>query len=165
MSVDTRERTYDWEDPQPTLEAGVERDGLDVLRAIGAGTLPVPPALRTLGIVPVEAEPGRVTFALDPAEFHLNPFGLVHGGILAAVLDTATGCAAHSLLPRATGYVTGEMNIRFLRPGLLTAGPLVCTGEVAHAGTTTMVTSARIVDDQDRLVAIGGATCLVRRGR
>lgn len=165
MSVDTRERTYDWEDPQPTLAAAVERDGLAVLRAIGAGTLPVPPALRTLGIVPVEAEPGRVTFALDPAEFHLNPFGLVHGGILAAMLDTAMGCAAHSLLPPATGYVTGEMNIRFLRPGLLTAGPLVCTGEVVHAGTSTMVTSARIVDAEERLVAVGGATCLVRRGR
>ncbi len=57
------------------------------------------------------------------------------------------------------------MNIRFLRPGLVTAGPLVCTGEVVHAGTSTMVTSARIVDGEDRLVAVGGATCLVRRGR
>jgi uncharacterized protein (TIGR00369 family) len=165
MSVDTRERSYAWEDPQPTREAGAARDGLDVLRAIGAGTLPVPPALKTLGIEPVEAEPGRVSFVLEPAEFHLNPFGMVHGGVLAAMLDTAMGCAAHSLLPAATGYVTGEMNVRFLRPGLLTAGPLVCTGEVVHAGTSTMVTSARIVDGRDRLVAIGGATCLVRRGR
>ena len=163
MSVDTRERTYGWDDPRPTREASADRDGLEVLRAIGAGTLPVPPAMKTLGIEPVEAEPGRVAFVLEPAEFHLNPFGIVHGGILAAMLDTAMGCAAHSLLPAATGYVTGEMNIRFLRPGLVTAGPLVCTGEVVHAGTSTMVTSARIVDGEDRLVAVGGATCLVRR--
>ena len=73
--------------------------------------------MKTLGIQPVEAEAGRVTFVLEPAEFHLNPFGIVHGGILAAMLDTAMGCAAHSLLPAATGYVTGEMNVRFLRPG------------------------------------------------
>lgn len=165
MSVDARERTYDWEDPQPTLAAGIERDGLAVLRAIGAGTLPVPPALRTLGIVPVEAEPGRVTFALDPAEFHLNPFGLVHGGILAAMLDTAMGCAVHSLLPAATGYVTGELNIRFLRPGLLSTGRLVCTGEVVHAGTSTMVAQARVADADDRVLAMAGATCLVRRPR
>ena len=33
-----------------------------MLNAIGAGTLPLPPAVRTLGIEPVEAEPGRVTF-------------------------------------------------------------------------------------------------------
>ena len=165
MSVEARERTYGWEDPQPTREASADRDGLAVLRAIGSGTLPVPPAMKTLGIEPDEAEPGRVSFVLEPAEFHLNPFGIVHGGILAAMLDTAMGCAAHSLLPAATGYVTGEMNIRFLRPGLLTAGPLVCIGEVVHAGTSTMVTSARIVDSHDRLVAIGGATCLVRRQR
>ena len=82
-----------------------------------------------------------------------------------AQIDTAMGCAAHSLLPPATGYVTGELNVRFVRPGLVTSGPLVCTGEVVHAGTSTMVTSGRIVDDQDRLLAVGGATCLVRRGR
>ena len=92
-------------------------DGLSVLRAIGSGELPVPPALRTLGIEPIEAAPGHVSFRLDPAEFHLNPFGLVHGGVLAAMLDTAMGCAVHSLLPAATGYVTGELNVRFLRPG------------------------------------------------
>ena len=160
-----RQRAYDWEDPEATRAAAVSQDGLTVLRAIGAGELPVPPALRTLGIEPVEAEPGRVTFTLDPAEFHLNPFGLVHGGVLAAMLDTAMGCAVHSLLPAATGYVTGEMNIRFLRPGLISTGSLVCVGEVVHAGTSTMVAQARVVDVQDRVIAIAGATCLVRRPR
>ena len=149
--------------PGATL-AAVSADGLSVLRAIGAGELPVS-RLRTLGIEPIEAEPGRVSFPLDPAEFHLNPFGLVHGGVLAAMLDTAMGCAVHSLLPPATGYVTGEMNVRFLRPGLLSTGSLVCTGEVVHAGTSTMVAQARVVDEQDRVIAIAGATCLVRRPR
>ena len=72
--------------------------------------------------------PGHVSFRLDLAEFHLNPFGLVHGGVLAAMLDTAMGCAVHSLLPAATGYVTGELNVRFLRPACSSTGRLVCTG-------------------------------------
>lgn len=163
MSTDTRQRTYDWEDPAPTAFAGLDQDGLSVLRAIGAGALPLPPAVRTLGIEPVAADPGRVTFGLDVREFHLNPFGIVHGGVLAAVLDTAMGCAVHSLLPPAAGYVTGELNVRFLRPALLTSGPLSCTGEVDHQSNRTMVASARIVDRDERVIATSGATCLIRR--
>jgi uncharacterized protein (TIGR00369 family) len=79
------------------------------------------------------------------------------------MLDTAMGCAVHSLLPAAVGYVTGEMNVRFLRPALLSGGALVCTGEVVNQGRTTMVATARIVDAQERIIAIAGATCLVRR--
>jgi len=50
----------------PTAFAGLDRDGLSVLRAIGAGELPLPPAVRTLGLEPVDAHPGRVTFRLEP---------------------------------------------------------------------------------------------------
>ncbi len=161
--LDTRQRAYSWEDQEATRLASITQDGLAVLHAIGAGTLPLPPAVRTLGIEPVEAEPGRVTFRLDLGEWHLNPFGIVHGGVLAALMDTAMGCAVHSLLPPAVGYVTGELNVRFLRPALLTGGPLACTGEVVHQGKSTMVASARVTDADDRVIAIAGATCLVRR--
>ncbi len=163
MELDTRQRAYSWEDQEATRLASITQDGLSVLHAIGAGTLPLPPAVRTLGIEPVEAESGRVSFMLELGEFHLNPFGIVHGGVLAAILDTAMGCAVHSLLPPAVGYVTGELNVRFLRPVLLTAGPLACTGEVVHQGRSTMVATGRVLDADERIVAIAGATCLVRR--
>src|SRR5690349_14131101 len=95
-TTETRRRTYEWDDPTPTALAGLEHGGLEVLHAIGSGSLPLPPALRTLGVEPVAAEPGEVSFRLDLGEFHLNPFGIVHGGVLAALLDTAMGCAVHS---------------------------------------------------------------------
>ena len=115
MSSTTRHRAYAWEDQSPTITAGGTHDGLAILQAIGREELPLPPALRTLDITPVEAEPGRVSFTLVPSEFHLNPFGLVHGGVLAALIDTAMGCAVHSLLPVGGGYVTSELNVRYLR--------------------------------------------------
>jgi uncharacterized protein (TIGR00369 family) len=164
MSIAARQRTYDWDDPTPTAMAGIDRSGLDVLRAIGDGALPLPPAVKTLGIEPLVAESGQVSFSLQPSEFHLNPFGIVHGGVLAALMDTAMGCAVHSLLPAAVGYVTSELNVRFVRPALLGAGPLVCTGEVVHEGKSTMIASARIVDADERVIALAGATCLLRRG-
>lgn len=162
MEVDTRQRTYTWGDQEPTRLAGISQDGLSVLQGIGAGALPLPPAVRTLGIEPVQAEPGRVSFTLAPGEYHLNPFGIVHGGVLAGLMDTAMGCAVHSLLPAAVGYVTSELNVRFLRPAVLTGGSLTCTADVVHPGRTAMVASARVVDASDRVIALAGATCVVR---
>ena len=163
MSTDTRQRTYHWDDPTPTVMASFDQCGIAVLQAIRDGLLPMPPAVQTLGLLPVEAKPGSVTFALEPDEFHLNPFGIVHGGVLAAMLDTVMGCAVHSLLPAGIGYVTGELNVRFLRPALVTGGALTCTGEVAHEGKSTAVATGRIEDSDGRLIALAGATCLLRR--
>lgn len=161
MSSTTRHRAYAWEDQSPTITAAGTHDGLAILQAIGREELPLPPALRTLDITPVEAEPGRVTFTMSPSEFHLNPFGLVHGGVLAALIDTAMGCAVHSLLPVGAGYITSELNVRFLRAAGLATGALLCTGEVLKAGRRTMVVQARVTDDAGSEVAVGGCTCLV----
>ena len=161
MSAMSRRRAYAWEDQTPTRSAGATLDGLAVLQAIGREELPLPPALRTLDIEPIEAEPGRVTFALNPAEFHLNPFGLVHGGVLAALLDTAMGCAVHSLLQPGVGYVTAELSVRFLRPVTVASGSLTCTGEVVRPGRGSMTVQATVTDDAGSCVATGGATCIV----
>ena len=161
MSSTTRHRAYAWEDQAPTRSAGATRDGLAVLQAIGREELPLPPALRTLDIAPIEAEPGRVSFVLIPSEFHLNPFGLVHGGVLAALLDTAMGCAVHSLLPPGAGYVTAELGVRYLRPASVASGSLTCTGEVVRPGRRSMVVQATVTDDAGTCVATGGSTCLV----
>ncbi len=161
MPSTTRHRAYAWEDQAPTMTAAGIHDGLAILQAIGREELPLPPALRTLDIIPVEAEPGRVSFSMTPSEFHLNPFGLVHGGVLAALIDTAMGCAVHSLLPVGAGYLTSELNVRYLRPATVGSGALVCTGDVVIAGRRSVVAQARITDDAGREVAIGGCTCLV----
>lgn len=160
-SSTTRHRAYAWEDQTPTMIAAGTHDGLAVLQAIGRAELPLPPALQTLDIRPDEAEPGRVSFTMIASEFHLNPFGLVHGGVLAALLDTAMGCAVHSLLPVGAGYVTSELNVRFLRGVALANGALTCTAEVVKPGRRSMVVQAKVTDDSGREVAIGGCTCLV----
>jgi len=161
MSSTTRHRAYAWEDQSPTMTAAGTHDGLAILQAIGRAELPLPPALQTLDIRPVEAEPGRVSFTMVASEFHMNPFGLVHGGVLAALLDTAMGCAVHSLLPVGASYVTSELNVRYLRGVGLANGALTCTGAVVKPGRRSMVVQATVTDDSGREVAIGGCTCLV----
>ena len=63
-----------------------------------------------------EIEEGRVTFAAEPAEYHYNPIGIVHGGLAATLLDSVMGCAVHSTLPAGRLYSTLEVKVNFVRP-------------------------------------------------
>jgi len=92
-SDETRTRIYSWTNPAATQAALAGRSGLDVLTAMLGGELPPPPVMSTLDIRPGDVGEGWITFRLTPQEMHYNPLGTVHGGVLATLLDSATGCA------------------------------------------------------------------------
>ena len=161
MQPGVRERTYSWGDPAPALRALSTMSGLAMLEAIGAGSLPRPPVMATVGITLVVAEAGRVVFDLEPAVWHLNPLGTVHGGVLATLLDTCTGCALHSTLPAGTGYTTVDLSVKFLRPVTEATGAVTAEGTVVFAGRRTALTEARAFDGQHRLLAHATSTCLI----
>jgi uncharacterized protein (TIGR00369 family) len=137
--------------------------GLDFLRAIVAGELPAPPVALLLDMSIVEVERGRTVFELEPAEYQFNPIGSVHGGVLATLLDSAMGCAVHSMLPAGSGYTTLELKVNFLRRVTTETGRLRCEGKVIHLGRTVATAEARAVDDQGRPVAHATTTCLLTR--
>src|SRR4051794_34300955 len=109
----TRTRTFSWTDP--SVHAGLlgRRGGLDLLRAMAAGELPPPPIMDLVGLAGMTAEEGRVTFSLDPQEYHYNPLGTVHGGIISTMLDSACGCSVHAALPAGFGYTSLDLNVKF----------------------------------------------------
>jgi uncharacterized protein (TIGR00369 family) len=156
-----RHREYTWEDLAPTLAALPVLPGLELLRAIGSGALPPPPFMVTMGMTPVEAEPGRVVFSLEPAEWHLNPLGTVHGGVLATLLDTCAACALHTTLQAGTGYTTVDIAVKYLRPVTVSTGTIRGEGAVIHTGRRTALTEARAFDSAGRLLAHATSTCLL----
>ncbi len=97
----------------------------------------------------------------SPQEFHYNPLGTVHGGVLATILDTATGCAVHSVLPAGVGYTSLDLTTKFLRPVTVASGELRCEGTVISRGRTTALAEARMTDGAGRLVAHAVSTCLL----
>jgi uncharacterized protein (TIGR00369 family) len=159
--VTARSRTYTWADPLQLAVAAADRDGLQFMDDIAAGLLPAPPIMETLAVHAVEAERGRVVFALDPAEWHYNPIGSVHGGVLATLLDSAAGCAVHSTLPAGVGYTSLDLVVKFLRPVSLRSGTLRCEGVVLAAGSRTALAEARITDAAGRLLAHATSTCMI----
>jgi uncharacterized protein (TIGR00369 family) len=160
--VDTiRERTIRWEDPKASAGIGLKLAGMDYLKAMASGELPPPPALVLIGASMGEIEEGRVTMRLVPAEFHYNPLGTVHGGIIATLLDTVMGCAVHSTLPAGRGYTTLEFKVNFARPVTVSAGELVAGGRNHHVGRQTAVAEAKLMDARGRLYATASTTCLI----
>ena len=115
----------------------------------------------TMGMSPVEATRGRVVFTLEPAEWHLNPLGTVHGGVLATLLDTCAACALHSTLPGGTGYTTVDITVKYLRPVTVATGTIRGEGVVINAGRRTALTEARAFDSAGRLMAHATSTCLL----
>jgi uncharacterized protein (TIGR00369 family) len=137
------------------------RSGLELLRAIGTGELPAPPIMHTVDMAGMEADEGRVAFLLRAQEFHYNPLGTVHGGVLSTMLDTAAGCAVHSTLPAGYGYTSLDLTVKFLRPVTVDSGLLRCEGTVINRGRTTALSEARLTDEAGKLVAYATSSCLI----
>lgn len=157
-----RDRSYSWDDPRPALARLPVTAGADLLRAMERGELPVPPLAATLDFERISlVQEGTVELTLVPGEHHLNPLGTVHGGVIAAMLDTVAGCAVHSVLPAGTGYTTLDLHTRFLRAITPATGRVRAEGTVVSRGSRTATAEARLVDESDRLLATATSTCLV----
>jgi uncharacterized protein (TIGR00369 family) len=128
---------------------------------MAAGELPMPPIMSTMGVERFEAEEGTVSLWMPVREFHYNPLGTVHGGVLATLLDTGTGCAVHSVLPAGVGYTSLDLHTRFLRPATLDTGVLRCTGTVLSRTRRSAVAEARLEDASGRLVGHATSSCLI----
>jgi uncharacterized protein (TIGR00369 family) len=135
--------------------------GLARLRAILCGDEPPPPISTTLDFRLVEVEAGRVAFEGRPAAAHYNPQGTVHGGYAATLLDSAMGCAVHSVLEAAVGYTTLEIKVNYVRPMTAETGLVRAEGMLLHRGRRIATSEGRLVDQAGKLLAHGSCTCLL----
>ncbi|MEO3807940.1 PaaI family thioesterase [Sphaerisporangium sp. B11E5] len=158
-----RHREYTWNDPMITAMGGRDLDGMSALKAIVDGTLPAPPIAIALGFDLETADPGHAVFAFTPAEYHYNPIGSVHGGVFATLLDSAAGCAVHSMLPAGVRYTTLDLNVKYLRPITTQTGRVRAIGTVTHLGTRTALAEAKLQDEGGRLLATATSSCLIIR--
>ena len=156
-----RSRTFSWTDPARHAELIGRRTGLELLQAMAAGDFPAPPIMNLIDMAGMRAEEGSVTVLLDPQEFHYNPLGTMHGGVISTLLDTAAACSVHSTLPAGVGYTSVDLNVKFLRPVTLASGRLTCVGSVLQSGRRTALAEARLTDAKNRLVAHATSTCML----
>jgi uncharacterized protein (TIGR00369 family) len=158
-----RTRTITWADPRALAEAGRGLSGLEYLQRIVAGELPRPPISELMNFGLTELSEGRAVFTVEPAEYHYNPIGVVHGGLAATLLDSAMGCAIHSTLPAGVGYTTLEVKVNYIRPMSVETGIVRCEAKVIHVGGRTATAEGRVLDESGKLYAHATTTCIIFR--
>ncbi len=161
MSDEKRTRTFTWEDPIAGAKLSATMSGMDYLEAMLAGKIPPPPIAVTLDFLLTEIGEGRAVFTGKPAEYHYNPIGVVHGGLIATLLDSALGCSIHTMLPPGTGYTTLELHVNFVRPLTRDTGEVRCEANVLHMGKRLGTAEAKVFDSAGKLYGHGTTTCMI----
>jgi uncharacterized protein (TIGR00369 family) len=144
---------------RPEQVAG--RSGLEIMQAMLRGELPYPPIAQTLDFMLLEVAQGRALFQGTPGPAHLNPMGTVHGGWYATLLDSAMGCAVHTMMPAGRGYTTAELGVNLVRAIGSKAPRVRAEGKVIHCGRQLATAEARLYGPDGTLYAHATTTCLV----
>ena len=138
-----------------------EMNGLEFVRGLVDGTLPLNTIAETLGYDVTEAVRGRVVVTAKPNDTHLNPFGTVHGGLAATLLDSCMGLAVLSSLEKGISQTTLEFKISLMRPITPETGLIKAEGIVLSCGRRIGTAEGRVTDCQGRLLAHGTTTCMI----
>lgn len=141
-----------------------EMSGLEFVQGLVNGTLPLNTMAETLGYDVTEAVKGRVVVTCVPNDTHLNPFGTVHGGLAATLLDSCMGLAVLSSLDKGASQTTPEFKISLLRPITPETGPIKAEGNLLNCGRRIGTAEGRVTDSQGRLLAHGTTTCMIFQG-
>ena len=137
------------------------RAGLELLQAMLRGELPYPPIARTLDFQLLEVGEGRAVFQGKPGFDHFNPMGGIHGGWYATLLDSALGCAVHTLMPPGRGYTTAELGVNLVKAISPKVQRVRAEGKVLHCGRQLATAEARLYGPDGTLYAHATTTCLV----
>jgi len=102
---------------------------------------------------------GRCVVSID--EHHYNSAGIVHGGVLFTLADTAMGAALHSTLAPGESCATIEMKISYFKP--VVAGAIVCTAEIVNKGRTIASLESSLHVDGVLVAKANGTFSIFRR--
>ena len=134
----------------------------DYVRAIQESVHASPyPALIGFTIAALEFDACRIE--LDLGERHLQPFGIVHGGVLATLIDTATFWAAFMRLPEDSGLVNVDLKLNYLKAAV--RGHLRAEGQCLRAGRQISYTVASVFDQAGEMIAHGTSTLMALPGK
>lgn len=149
--------TVDW-----AIDLGMRRLNPAYLAALYERVQAAPfPHHISLRLVEITAD--RCRIELEAATQHLQPFGIVHGGVIATLVDTATFWAAFAPIPEDAGLVNVDLKLNYLEPA--NPGLLIAEGSLVRGGRTVSYAEATIRTGDGKLVARGASTLMVLPGK
>ena len=107
----------------------------------------------------VSLELGSSVLKIEVQEKHLQPYGMVHGGVYSSMIDAACFWACYTEIEEPLGLTTVEMKLNYLAPA--SSGIFIAEGKVVKTGKTLCLSEATIADQEEKLLAHGTATMMV----
>ncbi len=141
----TRSLTVTWSDPVAALQRAMQMTREEFLAMSISGEMPPPPIAAVLGFDAVHIEPGQVTLAMRPAEFHTNGMNVVAAGVSATILDGAMWLAVQLAVPEDVIMTTVNLSLNLVRQ-------IPPAGEELHAEARAVHTGRTIGTGEGRLV-------------
>jgi uncharacterized protein (TIGR00369 family) len=118
------------------------------------------PYVGLLGFEFVRAERGAATFALEVREELTRMGGILHGGAVVSLLDTAAAFAVHTVIEPEARTVTVDLTVHFLRPASL--GRVEATARVLRRGRRVCILSVEARDAAAEIVATSTMTYFIQ---
>ncbi len=160
-----RSKTITWHDPMVNAGTAASLGGLDFLRSVLDGRSAPPPMARLMGFSLVEVDYGLAVFECTPDESAYNPIGVVHGGLVCTLADSAAGCAVQSTLEAGVAYTSIDINVTYLRPVTKETGLIRATARTTKPGRRVAYATVEVADTAGKLLAQATSSCLVMDNR
>ena len=107
---------------------------------------------------------GFSVLEIDLAEKHLQPFGLVHGGVFASIIDAAAFWSVYyGIEDQNAGVTTVDLKLNYLAPAA--SGKLIAKGRQIKIGKTLGYAEAEVTDATGKILAHGTSTVIILSGR
>lgn len=137
-------------------------DGIDYVRALRDGLIPLSPMAKNMGWRITEVDEGRARFLIELSRHLFNNLTL-HGGAMATIADGVMSAAVNTKLPRGARARTVNLNVSFLSAPREDDGPLSATGLLIEMRRTLAFAQARIEDSSGRICCHAVASFTVQR--
>ncbi|WP_373499162.1 PaaI family thioesterase [Desulfococcus sp.] len=130
----------------------------ELIHVVGSAPYPSHMSMRLAAIDIDSAE-----IVLEAGPCHLQPFGIVHGGVLATLIDTATFWAVFMRIPEEAGLVNIDLKLNYLKP--VVCGRLTAEGCAIRSGKSISYAEARVLGADGALLAHGTSTLMTLPGK
>ncbi len=130
----------------------------ELIELINASPFPEHMAMRLL-----EVGLDRAVLDLSTAHCHLQAFGIVHGGVMATLIDTATFWAVFMRIPEGAGLVNIDLKLNYLRP--VESGILIAEGRAIRSGNSISYAETNVLNEKRELIAHGTSTLMTLPGK
>ena len=128
-----------------------------IIEAINQG-----PYFKHLSMPVKEIGTGYSIVEIEMGNEHLNPFGGIHGGVYASVIDTAAYWAVYCELDESVGYISIDLKIDYLAP--TSSGVIITKGRSIKIGRSMCLAEATATNKDGKWLAHGTSKMMVTKG-